>query len=135
LPLNIISAAALDRFQQLQKVLTNIGIKLLCELAGETTNLNQLLHVGKVFQAIGAVIPDASFNSINFSRVGNLTPSISTEASEGLGKLTGFGLPSPGYSPATITSIGVPSVVARKRLFLQVSNQARQYVVELSSAR
>src|SRR5438132_518053 len=40
----------------------------------------------RTFNRSGAVIPEASFNSISFSRVGNFTPSISTVASDGFGK-------------------------------------------------
>ena len=61
-------------------------------------------------------MPDASFNSINFSNVTTRTPSISTEASAGIGKRTGFGFPSPGYSPLVITSMVIPSAVERSLL-------------------
>src|SRR5205085_2481843 len=58
-------------------------------------------------------MPEANFNSINFSSVTNLTPSISIEASDGAGMLTGFGFPSPGYSPVVITLMLTPSTVDR----------------------
>ena len=42
---------------------------------------------------------------------------ISVEAVDGSGILTGFGFPSPGYSPVVITSIVIPSFVARSLFF------------------
>jgi peptidoglycan/xylan/chitin deacetylase (PgdA/CDA1 family) len=61
----------------------------------------------------GALIPDASFNSMSTDSGTRVTRAPRTPTVSGSGKRTGLGRPSPGYSPDTTTSIGTPCSVSR----------------------
>ena len=57
--------------------------------------------------ALGYLVPSftAALNVMSVGRLMQRTPSSSTTTSFGSGNATGLGLPSPGYSPALMTSI------------------------------
>ena len=83
------------------------SLTLSAKLAGRASVRTISCTSAKSFRRPFAV-PDASFNSTSFGSDITRTPPTSTATSDGSGKLTCFGWPSPGYSPVTRNSILTP---------------------------
>ena len=77
------------------------------------------------FSRCGALRPEASFISIKAVSGSRATRRPRTAAVAGSGKTTGFGRPSPGYSPASRTSMSTPACVSRRPRLPGTSRRTR----------